>query len=216
MDSSLKSLAVRVLPYLPTPLQNTLDGAKYLKKRTRGGPPKFFKYWLFDRYLSDADYVYESGTFLGDSTAYLAKSGRPVDSVEPSTVLCERARKRFRSDGHIRILEGSSENLIASTLREAREKGYRRVGFWLDGHNSDNDTAVDVGDAPVIHELAAIFAESEAFEMITVLIDDARYMAEIADRDRTYPPLRTVIESLYSHGFDVYIDHNVLIAQRTR
>lgn len=216
MDSSLKSLAVRVLPYLPRPLQNTIDGAKYLKKRTRGGPPKFFKYWLFDRYLGEADYVYESGTFLGDSTAYLAKGGRPVDSVEPGKALCERARKRFRGDDHIRILEGSSEDLIASTLRDAREKGYRRIGFWLDGHNSDNDTAVDVGDAPVIHELAAIFAERDAFETITILIDDARYMAEIADRDLTYPPLRTVIESLYGHGFDVYIEHNVLIGRYAR
>lgn len=213
MASKTKELAIKTLSKMPRPIQTAVTLAWYLKKRGRAAPPKIFKYWLFGRFFENCDYIYESGTYLGESTAVLAHGGRRVDTVEPDPELHEAARRRFRETSYVQPILGSSEDVISQAIESARQEGLRSPGFWLDGHSSDDGIAANLGDAPVMQELAAIVAYRDAFEQMTVLIDDARYMAEIVDRDPSYPPLKEVIGYILQHDFAVYIEHNVIIAR---
>jgi hypothetical protein len=109
----------------------------------------------------------ETGTFVGDTTAAVARSFDRCFTIELSDDLHARAVKRFAAQPHIVCVHGDSGAAISDILHRIDQPAL----FWLDAHYSGGITA-DAGYDPILKELSSIFAHS--IKSHVVLIDDAR------------------------------------------
>jgi hypothetical protein len=127
--------------------------------------------------------VVETGTYLGEMTAAIAKHVDRVITIELSPELAARARARFTNVANVTVLEGDSGKLLPSVLEELSEAAL----FWLDGHYSEGVTARGDEETPIRAELNAILRHEVRSH--TLLIDDAREFVGGA-----YPSLAEVEE----------------------
>jgi hypothetical protein len=109
-------------------------------------------------------YFVETGTYLGDTMAAVADQFERCWTIELSTDLHERARRRFAGT-NIECLQGDSSTSLRNVVAALPGPAL----FWLDAHASGGITA-DAGHDPTIAELEAIFPTSAGH---VVLIDDA-------------------------------------------
>ena len=91
------------------------------------------------RYGRETDTWIETGTYLGDTTAFLARRAKRVYSIEPEPTLARQATRRFSGVENVTIVEGLSEDNLAGILSEIEGP----VSFWLDGHYSAGITFKD-------------------------------------------------------------------------
>lgn len=110
----------------------------------------------------------ETGTYQGDMVEAQKKYFERVISIELGVDLCEKARKRFRHDKNVTILQGDSGKVLPGILPTLGEPGI----FWLDGHFSAGVTAKGEKDCPIFAEVDAILADKKLDHIL--LIDDAR------------------------------------------
>jgi hypothetical protein len=80
--------------------------------------------------------VVETGTYLGDTSYFLARHGYSVLTIEVEPLLAELARRRFRNLHNVKVLQGDSGTEIRSVLAELSQPAL----FWLDGHYSGGAT----------------------------------------------------------------------------
>lgn len=104
---------------------------------TRGRPlpgPGTFKHAVLRAYGQQFGLktLVETGTYTGDTPAALKGDFDRIYSVELSRELARRAKKWFRHDSHITILQGDSTHRLPNVLMEISEPAL----FWLDGHYS--------------------------------------------------------------------------------
>lgn len=109
----------------------------------------------------------ETGTFRGNMVFAQQFQFDELYSIELDQTLFQRATERFRTQPHIRILQGDSGKVLPVLIPGIG----RRCLFWLDGHYSGGETARGESDTPVMQELEAIFADPRDH---VILIDDAR------------------------------------------
>lgn len=211
-----KTLLIQLFSLLPKWLNHTIWTVRYLFLKTKGAPPKLFKLFLFDRFLEKNSMVFESGTFLAESTKYLAARNDCIWTCDIQQELIVRAKGVCPNNVILR--HGESTKILPEFLEYCVEKKARKIGFWLDGHSSDNNFAGSSENAPIITELNLIVGFCNNLEYsceVTVLIDDVRYMTEIEDvRDKKYPHLNQVIDTCIRQQFDWTIMHNVLIIRK--
>jgi hypothetical protein len=125
----------------------------------------------------------ESGTFLGDTTRFLARTASMVYTIEPSADLAARADSRFRNRTNVQVLGGLSEDVLPALL----PKIVGTVSFWLDGHTSGGFTHLGPQVTPIREELQAIEEHLGRFKNAAILVDDIRgFEANTAD-DGPYP-----------------------------
>lgn len=67
----------------------------------------------------DAQVWIETGTYLGETTAFLASRFPKVISIEPSAKLFQNAAARFRGHRGVRLLNGTSEEMFLEALNSA-------------------------------------------------------------------------------------------------
>ncbi|PIR43755.1 hypothetical protein COV24_01205 [candidate division WWE3 bacterium CG10_big_fil_rev_8_21_14_0_10_32_10] len=91
-----------------------------------------------------------------------------IISIELGTDLYKRAKKRFKDNKNITIVQGDSGKILPSILKNINQS----VLFWLDGHYSAGVTALGDKECPIFEELDAVFNNSK--NKHTILIDDAR------------------------------------------
>jgi hypothetical protein len=108
----------------------------------------------------------ESGTYLGDTVAYLRPYARRIVSVEVEPKLCADAVRRFRGDSSIEIVEGDALTLLPGILARCESPPL----VWLDGHFSGGVTGqgAEIEPAPAILETLRFAAGT------TVVVDDLR------------------------------------------
>lgn len=157
--------------------------------------------WEFGR---DLDMWIETGTFLGDTAAWLGRSGKPVLTIEPSSELFQSAERRFAKSLNIRVVFGESQNALGEVLASV----HGSVGFWLDGHYSGQGTFGHELACPVLQELGLIGAHLERLEDVVVFVDDARLFLVDAD----YPPLEDLVEWAHSNNLWWLIQNDIFIA----
>ena len=109
----------------------------------------------------------ETGTLYGNTIWYQMKNFDRLYSIELSEELCEKAKKRFKKQKNISIIQGDSGIVLKDILKKITQPAV----FWLDGHYSSGDTAKGEKDCPIIEELNHIF--SSPYKHV-LLIDDAR------------------------------------------
>ncbi len=131
-------------------------------------PPLLIKRNIVTEYQQKYKYntFIETGTYLGDMVEFHKKRFKQIISIELEVNLFEKARKRFRNDKNITIVQGDSGKVLPEILNNINEP----VIFFLDGHYSGGETAKGDKVCPIYEELNAIL-NSKINHII--LIDDA-------------------------------------------
>jgi hypothetical protein len=111
----------------------------------------------------------ETGTFYGDTLAYVASLGVRCHSTELSVELHEKARRRFKGQPAVSLYLGDSRCTLPLITEGLSEPAL----FWLDAHFSGGKTAGADAPPPVVDELSHVLGRPRGGRDV-VLIDDVR------------------------------------------
>ena len=198
MRTFLKSLIpAQVLGLLKKPVQKR-EYKRWLKNGCQIPPPHYLKQITIKEYQERYGYaiLVETGTYLGDMVEAQKKNFKKIISIELSVDLFEKAKKRFRNDKHIQILNGDSGKILPAVLEGINNPAI----FWLDGHYSEGITAKGEKESPIIEELDAILKYRNLNHIL--LIDDARSFVGNGD----YPSIEELKEYIRTKNVNYQID----------
>ena len=91
-----------------------------------------------------------------------------IISIEFGSELADRAKKRFSSYSHVKIIQGDSGKVLPEVMDDITEPCL----FWLDAHYSGGVTAKSDLETPIVKELCVLLEHNCPDHVI--LIDDAR------------------------------------------
>jgi len=172
--------------------------------------PQHVKLHVLRRHgYADGTWV-ETGTFVGDSTAVLARRASRVFTIEPSRSLAASARHRFADNQTVTVIEGLSEDVLGPLLEHLTGT----VSFWLDGHASGGPTFSGPQVTPIRQELSTIGAHVDRWDRVSVLVDDFRGFSSTAQADEHYPPKSYLVSWADQHGLAWTVEHDIFIARR--
>lgn len=148
----------------------------------------------------------ETGTYLGDTTAAVAKYFEKIYTFEISEELVKLAKDRFQNQKNIEIIQGDSGLELKNILSKINDK----VIFWLDGHYSAGFLHAKKYnlDTPILNEIKTIFTSNIKDLNNIILIDDAFEF----DGTRGYPTvteLKDLVKS-YTDKYEVYIKYDII------
>ncbi|CAB4902460.1 MAG: hypothetical protein F2923_02260 [Actinobacteria bacterium] len=152
----------------------------------------------------------ESGTYLGKTTLFLARTAKHVFTIEPSPYLASRAKNKLRSKKNIDVIEGTSENVMPALLETISGD----VSFWLDGHTSGGITFLGEQATPIREELAAIAARLHTWDSVAVFVDDFRGFGELRSGEGAYPSRSFLVDWAESVSLKWTIEHDIFVAWR--
>lgn len=146
----------------------------------------------------------ETGTYLGETTSFLAENSPQVISIEPSTELFKFASNRFKNDSRIVLLHGSSEEQFAPALQLVEDS----ANFWLDGHFSGDITFMGDSVSPIHREIEEIERNLGRVKNVAVFIDDVRLFGTAG-----YPPLFELVDWANKNNLDWKIELDIFVAK---
>jgi predicted O-methyltransferase YrrM len=133
----------------------------------------------------------ETGTFRGETLAFLEAQMEELHSVELSPELFAAAQKNFEGNAKIHLHHGDSADIFPKILNGLRNSAL----IWLDAHYSAKITAHGPEETPILAELDAVFSNKNHRHLI--LIDDAREF----EGNPAYPKLQQVREMAEKNGY---------------
>ncbi len=143
----------------------------------------------------------ETGTYFGDTPYNTKNYFDAIYSIELSDTLASFAKKRFKNDSNINIIQGDSGKIFKQLLPTIKQ----RIIFWLDGHYSGGVTALGDNVAPIMDELNHIINHSIKDHII--LIDDAR----LFDGTNGYPTIDEIDSLLKETPYGIFDINNDII-----
>jgi hypothetical protein len=154
-------------------------------------PPHIVKQMAIEEFRGkfQINILVETGTYLGDMVEAQLTKFKKIYSIELSQKLFNRAKKRFKDQSHVTILQGDSGVVLYKLINEINEPAL----FWLDGHYSGGITAKAEKECPVPEELERILKSSLSH---IVLIDDARLFNGTQD----YPTIEEIKNMIEKSG----------------
>ena len=182
-------------------------------KWSRGGfvspSPQFVKTQVLKRHGLKAGTWIETGTYLGDTTKFLAKAfpNSMVISIEPQLLIFNFAKFRLKNIKNVLLIHGSSEEKFEETL----SKIVGPVNFWLDGHFSGDITFQGKTDSPISKELELIEKYIENFDQIVVFIDDIREFE--GEPNSGYPSRDAIVAWANKNNLKWNIEHDIFVAK---
>lgn len=180
--------------------------AWYFKTGCSNPIPPFIKHKLLLRHGSIGSTWVETGTFIGQTTRYLAKNFPMVHTIEASKDCITIAKfMSGRFPKKIRFHEGTSEQCldgICSLLDGS-------VCFWLDAHYSSGITYKGEEKTSISSDLKIIEKNIDRFESIVVIIDDLL----ACHLDSNYPSLDTYVDWARKNKLQWHIEHDIFIAK---
>lgn len=151
----------------------------------------------------------ETGTYRGDTTAFLARLGESVISIEPDAQLHASATARFAGNPRVRLVRGTSEEVFDDVVADLSGP----VCFWLDGHFSGNGTHQADADTPITWELEVIGRRIGSLRPLAVLVDDFREFPTGPSRGTSsYPTRQSLVEWASTHGLAWTVEHDIFAA----
>ena len=170
--------------------------------------PHFIKQSTLVRHSFKEAVWVETGTYLGETTCFLAKRFPFVYTIEPSRECRRLASKRFINFNNIELLAGTSEEVLRPLLERIQ---CQNICFWLDGHFSAGITYEGEVACPVLHELNVIASFLSRFTSVSVLVDDVR----CADSNpESYPSLDVYVDWARSNCLSWTVENDIFIAQK--
>lgn len=137
----------------------------------------------------------ETGTYYGDMVEAMRNFFDKIYSIELSQELFEKAKKRFKSENNIKLIQGDSGKELEIVMKEINKPAL----FWLDGHYSAGVSARGEKDSPIYEEMNCILNGQDLGHVI--IIDDARFFGT----DPAYPTIDELKEFIYSKRESVQI-----------
>ncbi len=190
MNKTIKNI---IKPFVPQMVLNELK-RQFEKKQfndwQKSGcpvpPPHLVKQLAIGEYQQKYGYeiLVETGTYLGQMVEAQKTRFKKIFSIELGADLFEKARKKFKDDSHIILVQGDSGKMLPKILGDIHEPAI----FWLDGHYSEGITAKGDKECPIFEEVDAILND-QLFNHI-LLIDDARCFNGKGD----YPTIEKLTE----------------------
>lgn len=171
------------------------DRLDYMRWRSAGDEgstcPLQKRYSLFDLLQAhNLRLVVETGTFLGDTAAFLSARGFDVITIELDPKLAALARQRFAGNRRVQPIEGDSGTRLPTVVGQLTYPAL----FYLDAHYSGPGTGKTDVDTPITAEIDLILQRAPAGSVVA--IDDARCFGT----DPEYPPLQDFIGALEARG----------------
>ena len=181
-----------------------LSGNDWKKNGCPVPPPHLVKQETISEYQKQFGYttLIETGTYMGDMVDEQKKRFKKIISIELGVDLFEKAKKRFRNDKNVLIMQGDSGKVLPKIVLDLKEPAI----FWLDGHYSAGITAKGDKECPIFEELNSIFI-SNKFNHI-LLIDDARCFIGEGD----YPSIEKLTEYIRNKNknYKVEVKHDII------
>jgi hypothetical protein len=171
--------------------------------------PQFIKVKILKRIGIETGSWVETGTYLGDTTKYLAKNFplNKVITLEPDERIYTFTSHKLRKFKNIEFINGSSELEFDNVLSKLQGP----VNFWLDGHFSGDITFKGDMHSPVIKELESIQKHLLSIKKICVLIDDVRNFND--DSSSGYPSRNYLVDWANKNSLVWQIEHDIFIAK---
>ncbi len=167
-------------------------------------PAKVKKQVLLRYQIPMASWI-ETGTYLGETSSFLAKNSdkQRVYSLEPSLDLYRFAANKWKHLPNLIIINQSSEYGFEKTIQLIDEK----ANFWLDGHNSGDITYLGEEFSPIKLELELINNHLPRFKEVSIFVDDVRlFLGEDG-----YPMLSELVKWSDAAGLNWKIEHDIFI-----
>lgn len=168
--------------------------------------PQFVKQNIFLKYGIPAAPWVETGTFLGQTTAFLLKHFGKVYTVEPGKDLYNRAVRIFAGQ-NVELFNGLSETIFPILIPTLKGD----MNFWLDGHYSADITFRGPKDCPIEDELQAIKNNLGNFGKLSILIDDVRCFLPFNEDYPDYPSVDYLVDWARANGFNWRIEQDIFI-----
>ncbi len=184
----------------------------YFRWRNKGyssPSPQFIKTQVLKRNGIKSGTWVETGTYLGDTTKFLAKNftNSRIISLEPQYSIFKFAKFRLRRKKNVEIINGSSEEMFEKTVN----KLVGPVNFWLDGHFSGDITYQGESISPIIKELDLIEKHKARMSDLVVFIDDIRDFDE--DLNSGYPSRDVLVAWANKNNFKWNIEQDIFVAK---
>ena len=167
--------------------------------------------WQVLYHWGGRDIWIETGTYRGETTAYLRGIAKMVHSLEPNKDLFDRVRLRFKDTKNVKVHLGTSEEKFPELVQKICENRVKDISFWLDGHFSAGETYLGEGETPILLELDSISKNFERFENITIFVDDVRLFGTPEDTKNSYPTLFYLATFAESHKLYWVIEQDIFI-----
>jgi hypothetical protein len=150
----------------------------------------------------------ETGTYLGDTTRFLAKTfpNLIVTSLEPDFTLFSFNKSRLSKFHNIKLVNSTSENSLSDLV--SNETG--TVNFWLDGHFSGDITFKGQIYSPILEELNIIERNISRLK-VCVFIDDIRDFT--GDEQTGYPSKNKLVDWANRNNCEWHIEMDIFIAK---
>ena len=202
-------------------LSNLVYLAKMLKRRVK---PTFL-YWANKKFnlpapqlikvnvlarngIKNGDWV-ETGTYLGDTTKFLAKQFPKslIYSLEPDKKLFQFTKLRLKRFKNIRLFNASSEEYFDKIVKDQKNT----TNFWLDGHFSGDVTYKGNQISPILIELEIIEKYIKQMPSICVFVDDIRDFND--DLKSGYPSRDLLVNWATRNNLIWNIEFDIFIAK---
>ena len=170
--------------------------------------PQDVKWAVLERYGSGAQTWVETGTYLGDTTALLARWAPTVFTIEPEPTLASNAAKRFEATPGVTVMTATSELALPQILQSLTGT----VSFWLDGHYSAGNTFLSDNETPITAELAEIERHLARLSHVAVLVDDMRCFDPTQQAFASYPSRSFAVDWANRNALSWTIEHDIFVA----
>ena len=179
----------------------------YLKTGCHNPIPAYIKRKLLLRHSVRSATWIETGTYLGETTRFLASRFPVVHTIEPSEYCMSRAKLLTSRSLKRKIVFhlGTSEQKLDHICGQVDGD----VCFWLDAHYSAGITFRADEKTPILKELDAIENHMHRYNSITVLIDDVLG----AHLDSEYPSIDYYVDWARRNKLLWNIENDVFVAK---
>lgn len=155
---------------------NKLEFFGWLRRSFENPVPHFLKMKVLCSAIETEVWI-ETGTYLGQTTEFLGKTGLQVISIEPSRELANSAIKNLTKYPNIKVVNALSEDVLGDLITSLPQH-INNIAFWLDGHYSEGSTHLGPIETPIRKELELIEGNIQRFSEVTIFIDDFRCFVE--------------------------------------
>ena len=188
----------------------TLRGLNWVRNSFESPAPNFVKWEILKKWGSDSNWI-ETGTYLGETTQVLSSFAREVITIEPAHDLALDARIKFGKKGNVRVIEGTSEDVLDGAIQALLNLKPLDINFWLDGHYSAGITYLGQSECPVPEELATIEKYLKSDSKLTILIDDVRAFSPTGQIRSGYPSLSYLVDWADRNQLRWTIEHDIFV-----
>ena len=196
-----------VFRFSKIPLRSQNEFLAWWRRDFASPSPQFIKMLILSK-AKKANAWIETGTYMGETTATLARFGCQVISIEPNVEFARNAKLVLSKYPNVQIVEGASEDRFEEVVSRLSGE-IKHLALWLDGHYSSGVTYLGAKETPIQNELEVLTNHLHEFEKVSVFIDDFRCFV---DGQADYPDPNYLSKWAAENNFKWTVEHDIFFA----